>query len=267
MIELIIAAIVIIAILLFFIFFVFKNIIGKLNENTKKYFVEKLQTYDEIIDEKKSEIQNLDEEIKKRITKIQVISGNLLENSKEELLEGSLEQEKYDLTSNEIISTIMRNPSYREEKFFDTYRSVKKMFNLNIEKTIKEFINTYVDSSEQKDYEKLKKTLSYFDNDTTYECLTLKNTEQYDIVKSLLKKREKELLKFDEIEREKFDLNKFIESIKSKMQEIDPTIHIYVGSNDENYDYLSEYIKTEVYTKMIEGVMISYKGKIYDYSI
>ena len=36
---------------------------------------------------------------------------------------------------------------------------------------------------------------------------------------------------------------------------------------DVNYDDLDERIKTKFYKNMSEGIIIYYKGKIYDYSI
>lgn len=52
--DYILAAIFAIMIMLFLAVFVIKNVIKRINENSRKYFVDKLQEYDYLIDEKKN---------------------------------------------------------------------------------------------------------------------------------------------------------------------------------------------------------------------
>ena len=51
------------------------------------------------------------------------------------------------------------------------------------------------------------------------------------------------------------------------MKKTDPTIYVYVGQEDLNYNYLGKNVKTRFYKNMSEGVIIHFKGKMYDYSI
>ena len=68
--NLIIAAVVLIVIMLVFIFILFKNIIKRMDENAKKYFVNKMQDYDYILEEKQAKL----EEIKSEISEIKAES-------------------------------------------------------------------------------------------------------------------------------------------------------------------------------------------------
>ena len=63
--KLIIAAVILIVIMLVFIFILFKNIIKKMDENAKKYFVNKMQDYDYILEEKQAKLEEIKEEIEK----------------------------------------------------------------------------------------------------------------------------------------------------------------------------------------------------------
>ena len=72
--NLIIAAVVLIVIMLVFIFILFKNIIKRMDENSKKYFVNKMQDYDYILEEKQAKL----EEIKSEISEIKAENRNIL---------------------------------------------------------------------------------------------------------------------------------------------------------------------------------------------
>lgn len=46
-----------------------------------------------------------------------------------------------------------------------------------------------------------------------------------------------------------------------------PKITILVGSKNENYDHLSDYIETKYSDKIYRGLKIIYKNKVYDFSL
>ena len=61
MIEIILPTIIIVLIMISFAFFIFKNIIKRINHKVKVYFIEKLQEYNYLIDEKEEELKKLKE--------------------------------------------------------------------------------------------------------------------------------------------------------------------------------------------------------------
>lgn len=268
MIELIVSALIVIAIMLFYIFFVFRSTIKRLNMNAKKYFIDKLQDYDKLIDFKKKELSMLEKKLEEVQEKQNEIHKEKVEDSVKKIVDyiPLKEMEESKEKSNEEIYDIP-TPNFREEQFFDTYRSVKKEFNLNNEEIIKKFIKEHTNKKQQTIYNTLKRFKNYFDADTIYQCLTLTKEEQYDILQSITKKREKQILELEKYQPKDFELTEFLENIEEKMRKIDPTIYVYVGDQNTKYEYLSEYIKTSTYKNMIEGIIISYQGQIYDYSI
>lgn len=64
-----------------------------------------------------------------------------------------------------------------------------------------------------------------------------------------------------------FTVRDLMEQVEEGMKKIDPIIYVYVGKEDLKYDHIDTYIKTRFYKNMSEGVIIHYKGKMYDYSI
>ena len=84
-----------------------------------------------------------------------------------------------------------------------------------------------------------------------------------------MSKKIEKIIEFDEKfkEPQKFVVTKLIDELDEKIKLFNPNIYVYVGQEDVNYDDLDERIKTKFYKNMSEGIIIYYKGKIYDYSI
>ena len=59
----------------------------------------------------------------------------------------------------------------------------------------------------------------------------------------------------------------FIDYITELLDLNSPRVLVYVGKKDENYDYLSKYIKTVYSRDIYKGIKIVYRNKIYDYSL
>ena len=63
MIGLIVTSIILVIIMLVFVFILFKNIIKRIDDNAKTYFVNKMKNYDYILEEKQDNLKKLTEEI------------------------------------------------------------------------------------------------------------------------------------------------------------------------------------------------------------
>ena len=119
MIEIIIASIVIIVLMIIFVFVIFQSIVKRINQNAKKYFINKLEDYNDIVEEKEKQIAELTEEIKK------------LQKDKEELEEYkklNLPRRKREIPK---ALTNIKVPKYREENFFVNYKELKQQFDFD----------------------------------------------------------------------------------------------------------------------------------------
>lgn len=255
-----------IIIMLFFSMFVMKNIMKRINQNAKKYFIDKLQEYDYLIDEKKQTIEELQK-------KINVLQEEI--NMKEEIDEYKRNKEKIekmmiqkeDKPNHDEIIYDIPTPKYREEAFFKNYKELKNQFYVDSTETLKKFIEEHKDDKKNKEYDKFKKIKDHFNKETVYECLTLNPEEQYEIVDKILNKDEKKLVKLEKHVKKEFSILEFLDEIEIRIKETDPTIYVYVPNKEINYDKLNERIKTILYKNMSEGIIIEYHNKMYDYSI
>lgn len=279
MIELILPALIIVFIMLAFAFFIFKNIIKRINNKVKVYFIEKLQEYNYLIDEKEEELKKLREIISKEETiKSQIDQTNRNEKTyTETIFSSEIEQKlkemreyKASLNRKNEIEEDIPVAQYREESFFNTYKELRKKFKIDNEKTIKEFMEKHKTTrQDQKMYKILESFRKQFTANTIYQLLTLGAQEQYEIIKEVIKPEEDEMIQLEKNFKNtnKFNISKLLKNVEEELKKCDPTIYVYVGDQNLDYDYLGKNIKTRYYKNMSEGVIIHYKGKMYDYSI
>ena len=104
MVILFVVACLIVAFLIFLMFIILKKTVGIVNEQTKSYFVNKLQGYDDLITEKENKLNEIDELIKSReIGK---------ENNKKELSKGG-----YAFDTNVI--DLFNSTQYQDKNIFE----------------------------------------------------------------------------------------------------------------------------------------------------
>ena len=276
--SLVIAAVILIVIMLAFIFILFRNIIRRMDDNAKKYFVNKMQGYDYILEEKQDKL----EKIKAEITQLEESNKNILKSTdddeefNEEIHKSEKHQKKYEKDedillrreTNEQINYNLNVPDYRETQFFNNYKEVRQAFTINNEKIIKDFIAKHKNLKEEKEYKALKKLRGKFDQNTIYGCLTLDKKEQKELLEEALTATEKKLVKLKELsEYPNFSVETLVKYIDDRTEEIDPTVYIYTNVLDKKYEDIDKNIVNKQYNNMSEGIIIKYRNKIYDYSI
>ena len=275
----IITNIIIMAIMFSFSFFVFKSSIKKINDKTKKYFLEKLQQYTYLIDEKEEKLADLENSIKEQSKKVtrthdgdeqeeNSIFSSEIEKRLQEMKQYKTMMEKQKHSQEEVVYDIP-TPQYKEENFFDTYKKLKSNFKQNNEEIIRDFISKHNETKETKRYNILRNFRKQFTDKAIYELLTITNVEQYQIVKEVMSEDVEKILNFNEKFKnpQKFVVTKLIDELDEKIKRYNPNIYVYVEQDDTNYDFIDKRIKTKTYKNMSEGIIIYYKGKIYDYSI
>mgnify|MGYP000083215661 FL=1 len=252
--ELIIPAVIIVLIMFIFTFFMFKNLVKRINDSTKKYFLDKLQDFDYIIAEKEKEIEILSEQIKRlNEAKQQGENGEIVE-----IPETKKPEEKivYDIPT----------PEFREAGFFKNYKGLNKEFDVDEEKILKDFIKVH-EKDDTTEYKELSAFSKLFTQNAIYESLTLTPEEQLVLVESLLNEKNKKYVEPIVKTIKNFNVLEMLDKIKERMDKISPTIYVYVGGDNKNYDYLSSKVKTKLFKNMSKGIIIEYKDKLYDYSI
>jgi hypothetical protein len=246
-----------------------KNIVKKINANSTEYFLERLQEYNYLINEKAQKLSDFQAKIKENSQKQRekfdtVKQGKDIKEQEEK--EYFKKIKEYELQEQ---FKSMEVAEYRENTFFQNYRELQKTFDIDREKIILEFIQKHQDKKEEQKYNILIGFKEKFNQEAIYEMLLLTSEEQLNIVKDVMNEKEKQMINLDSfVENKKhFTIIKLLNYLTEEIRQIDPTIYVYVGNRNYNYDYIDKRIKTKIYKNMIEGIIIKYKEKIYDYSI
>lgn len=249
MLILFLAAIVIICILVLFMFIILKGTVKKINSQTKLYFVDKLQEYDYLINQKEEKLNQINKEIKEKEQTIE-----------EENNGKNISQYEFDYN----IINLFNKTKYQDKNIFELTKKIDTKFNIDYVALLNQFIKNIKDDGTYQFCLDLK---NKFTSDKIYELKAMDKEEQQEYLKTYLNKEEYQIYLLFQNLNQKTNIDGFIDYINELIDLNNPNLIVYVGNEKENYDYLSKYIKT-IYSKEIyKGIKIIYRNKIYDYSL
>ena len=246
MIAITISVCIVISLMILLMFLVLKRTVKMVNESSKKYFVNTIKEYDQIIDKKQEKL--------------------IQEKELTEVKPNQIKKEKEYINKDETYINL-KIPSYIDETFFENYRKINETFNIDKEKTIQDFINKYVkedEYTENKKYEDLKRKLNF---EETYKMIGMDETEKNKYIEQNFNEQEKDIIKEFKQKYKKFNISKLKTYLDEQIDRTSPIIYVKVGSKYENYDRINPNIRTIYDDKVYTGMIIIYKSKIYDYSL
>ena len=221
----------------------------------KKIFVDKLQEYDYLIDDKEKRIDSLDETIDKKTKAYAKLEQEVYE------LEKTLEDKEIVKPENIVLPT---DADFEDGNILSGYKKIKDGFRFDVEEEIKKFLSKINDSKEE--YSIYCNVRNYFSPSVIYTILTYPSDDQKKIINELLEENEKKLLE-KELNVKRFSITNFINKLDILILKSNPEIKIYTGNEKDNFNKLNENITTIFDKKITEGFKIIYKGVVYDYSI
>ncbi len=249
MVTLFLLAILIICILVFVMFFILKGTVRKINSQTKLYFVDKLQEYDYMIDQKQEKLNQINQQIKE----------NQVKGEKEDT---STNKGNYEFDYQFI--DLLNKTKYQDKNIFELNKIIDEKFDIDYVSLIQHFLGQVKDDGA---YQFCLTLRNKFTSDEVYHLKVMSNQEQQEYMKSFLNEQEYILYETYLKLNKKADVDGFMNYLNELLDLNNPNVLIYVGNKSENYDYLSKYVKT-IYSKEIyKGIKIIYRNQIYDYSL
>ena len=230
-------------------FLILKNAVTKISDQTKAYFVDKLQAYDYLINEKEEKLNEINKQIEEKELGIE-------EDNKDS------ENKNFEFDYN--IIDLFNATKYQDSSLFELNKLIEKEFNFDYVKIIKTFVNNVKDYNKYNFCVELRNKI---DSDMLYDISILNDEERKDYLKNKLTEDE---YKIYEIFIETMDNNSpeaFVEYLDQLVNLNNPNIIVLVGNENENYDYISDYVNTKVSKDIYKGIKIIYKDKIYDFSL
>ena len=248
MIVLFLVVCLIVAFLIFLMYLILKKTVRIVNEQTKSYFVNKLQGYDDLIAERENKLNEIDELIKSReIGK---------ENNKKELKGG------YAFDTSVI--DLFNSTQYQDKNIFELNKKIDENFVVNYEELVKDFL-TFCDDS--KDYQFCLNLRNKFDSEQIYKFKSMLDYEFEDGLRKFLTEKEYKIYDAFKLIISDHSIENFVVYLDQLVDLNSPKVVILVGSKYENYDHLGEYVETKYNDKIYRGIKIVYKNKVYDFSL
>ena len=247
----IIIGVVVILLLVFtlLLFYISKRV----NLLIKKIFVDRLQEFDFLIEDKEKKINELNGEISNRKEQIEELKSKTVKR-------------KADIEDNnkEVVLPVFAD--LEDDNVKTIYRKIKYGFNYDVETAIKKLVKSNHENNSKQLYNEYRKIRSYFSFNVIYKISTFQSNEQFVIVNELLSDIEKERVK-NILVKKNFNINKFVEKVEELIIKSNPKIKVLVGDKSKSYNDIDEYVETVYSDKITEGFKIEYKGVVFDYSI
>ena len=249
MVTLFIIVSLIITFLVFLMFMILKKTVGIVNSQTKSYFINKLQGYDDLITEKENKLLEIDE---------------LIKNKEKGIKEDNSNKEDKKIAFDTNIIELLNSAKYQDKSLLEVNKFIDDNFVVNYEELIKDFLSL---CDENKNYEFCLNLRGKFTSDVIYDLKSMTSLEQDEKIKKMLNSKEYKVYEaFCLVVSEK-SVDNFIGYLDQLVDLNNPKITILVGNKSENYDHLSEYINTVFNDKIYRGIKIIYRNKVYDFSL
>ena len=250
MVTLFIVVSLIIAFLVFLMFMILKKTVGIVNTQTKSYFVNKLQGYDDLIHDKENKLQEIDDLIKDKE------KGIKEDNNNKEL------SKSYAFDTNVI--DLLNSTKYQDKNVLEINKIIDENFVVNYEELVKDFLSL---CDEDTNYDFCLNLRGKFDSDTIYKIKSMMDDDKEDMIKKMLSEKEYKVYEAFKLIVSDHSIENFIDYLDQLVDLNNPKITILTGNKSENYDHLSEYIETRFNDKIYRGIKIIYRNKVYDFSL
>lgn len=240
----------IIAFLIFLMFMILKRTVRIVNSQTKSYFVNKLQEYDDLITDKENKLQEIDELIK----------------DKEKGIKEDKKQNKTDFgyAFDTNVIDLFNSAQYHDTNIYQINKRIDENFVVNYEELVKDFLSLCDNSN---DYDFCLNLRGKFSSDVIYKLKCMVQSEYETELKKMLDKKEYKVYETFKLIVMEHSIENFINYLDQLVSLNDPCVLILTGNKNENYDHLSEYIKTVFNDKIYRGIKIIYRNKVYDFSL
>ena len=231
-------------------FLILKKTVGIVNAQTKSYFVNKLQGYDDLIQDKENKLLEIETQIKDKEKGIK----------EEETLNSSNQRYAFD---NNVID-LFNATKYQDQNIFELNKKIDENFVVNYEELIKDFLTLCSDDT---DYEFCVNMRGKFDSSVVYKLKSMLKDDYEAELKTMLSKKEYKVYEAFKLVTSEDNVDNFIDYLDQLVDLNNPKVKILVGNKSENYDHLSEHIETVYSNRIYRGIKIIYKNKVYDFSL
>lgn len=252
-----IVVLIVMAIMSAFMLSVIRKLKDTVGDQIQKDVMRLVSNYDDLIEEKSNELQQLKKEIKE-------IQQGIEEAKVHENLHRTRGFD--DISYHQVI---VEDGSYIDENFFKYYALVENEFKILAFQAMEKTVNLLVRDRKNVNVHEFKEILALFDYSLQYEMYTLEPHEQIKVMEfvsqhSAAKKRI--LRKYIE-SKGTFDFKEFMDYIRDYIFRNDTTVYVYTHEGEKCLEDMPKHVLFKKDSSISIGYKIKYKDKLYDYSL
>ena len=255
-----IVVVVVLSVLMVFMLTAIRMLAKQAKEQLNHYFLKNLETYDRLAENKTAEIDELQgqiDELQGRIDNMKARIAAMAEANKSRPVQvqyssGGVEAASYS--------------DYRDPGFFEDYAYVRNHMKLDYRAYIQEIIDK---RENEQDPQVLlcQSMLEKIPMDYLYEIITMQEIDQVEYLKELFDDEEDAYIDNYAEENGCFDLLAFHSHLTNYVKGHENAVYIRTGTPESYKDLESKNVHVLFDPDIHEGVRVSYKNTVYDFSI
>lgn len=260
MLAIFIAIFLILGVMIFFITVSLRIVAENASKKVNAYFLSKLGEFDADFKEKMNTLEQLGEAKEELEQKIKILKAD----------QTSLEVSRFYKPRPIIRDNYVPVAHYIDSGFFEDYKRAKTLLVMDKAQIIRDVMNKFPYEGNMERFTTAQRILKELNPDVMYDLCTLPVPQQIEVLRDSFEGWMRDM--FEEYmstlqEEADFDVLAFKAFVTLIENQESPYLNAKLGAEDEDYSYVSPYVKCEYDSNICEGIRIEYQGKLYDYSI
>lgn len=256
-----IVVVLVISVLMVFLILAIRMLTRQAKEQLNRYFLKNLETYDRLAENKNAEI----DELQGQVDELQGRLDNM--NARLAAMAAADESRPAPAGSGGLIETAS-SASVRDAGFLEDYAYVRQHMKLDYRARIQELLDRIEDEDgEDQTLLLCRRILEKLPTDRLYDIIVMQETEQIEYLKALLDAEEDAFLLDYAEETGSFDLLAFQNYLTDYVRGHEQEVYIRTGNPEELKGLEDAHVHVLYDEGVHEGVRVSYKNTVYDFSL
>ncbi len=236
---------------------------GQAKEQLNRYFLKNLETYDRLAEHKNAEIDELtgrEQELTERVESLRARIQAMEE----------ADRSRRSSHPSQTVATVEApaGASYRNDDFLEDYAYVRRNMKLDWPEQVRSLLRELrAGETEDRTLTLCRGMLKKLPQESLYDAVTLRPAEQAELLGAIFDEEEDRYLEQWAQERGGFDILEFYGHLTDYVRSHEDQVYVRTGDPDELKDLKEDRVQVLYDPDVHEGVRVSYKNKVYDFSL
>lgn len=255
-----IVVVVVISLLMVFLLLAIRTLTAQAKVQLNRYFLKNLETYDRLAENKNEQIRAMETTLADLESRAESARARLEAMTQTDAVRHPAPAPV------QSAGTEASSASYRDMDFLKDYAYVRQHMKLDYKKLVQDVLKE-LDHGEDKELTLCQDMLRKIPKEKLYDIIVMQETEQVEYLKELFDDEEDAYLDRYAEESGSFDLLSFYNHLTDYVRSHENEVYIRTGNPEEIQELESGNVHVLLDEEVHEGVRISYKNTVYDFSL